>query len=340
MTNKEINLSKVTELLKKKYSGVSIVSSSNEEEKLEMVSTGNLAFDLIADGGVPFGSSVEFIGFSQSGKSLFCQIILANAQKKYGAIGIVVDREKAFMDKRARELGIDTDKVIRALPKDVLLVSDAFSFILDSIEVIRAQDEDRHIVVIIDSISAFDKDVDLEKSDSGRKQKSTKDGLRKLLGYIDDKVMVLIVNHFYYAVGVSFGDPKRASGGEGLKYFNTVRFALEDKRKIIDEKKGNEVIGSWLGIEVIKTRLGPCYRNCYVPFFYESGVPYYGGYARLLADRNYLVPKNKQEFKTMKSHTLIYKDKEKVNEFEIESFLEKHSELRFDRYPEFYEGKE
>jgi len=113
---------------------------------------------------------------------------------------------------------------------------------------------------------------------------------------------------------------------------------LEDKKKIIDEKRGNEVIGSWLGIEVIKTRLGPCYRNCYIPFSYKEGIPYYGGYARLLANRGYLIPKNKQEFGSFKQHTLIYND-EKVNEFNMKQFVEKYPELKFDKYPEYYESK-
>lgn len=330
-----IDVDKIVKSLQKNYSGV-VQLSSQKGKEFELVTTGNLAFDLISEGGIPFGLMTEFIGLSQSGKSLFCQMILANAQNDYDAVGVVVDRENSMFEKRAAELNIDTDKVIKCPPSDAKLVNEAFTFLIDSIETIRSEDEDQHIVCIIDSIAAFDKDVSLEKSDSGRKQKATKDGLRKLMGIVDDKVMVLIVNQFYYAIGVMFGDPKRASGGEGLKYFNTVRIALEDRKQILDESKGNEVIGNWLGIEVIKTRLGPCYRTCYVPFYYESGIPYYGGYARLLANRGYLIPNDKAKWGSFKNHTFAYGDKKRISEFGIEKFIEENPDLLFSNYPDYH----
>lgn len=327
-----VNLKKIADGLKKKYLNTTIVSE--DDGLVDFVSTGNLAFDLISNGGIPFGVMTEFIGFSQSGKSLFCQTILANAQQNYSAIGLYIDREGALTDKRAKELGVDTDNVIKAPPESVPTAIDAFSFVIESILNIREQDKDVYIVAVIDSIAAFDKDVDLEKADVGRKAKSIKEGLRALFTHIDKKVMVLIVNHFYYNVGIVFGPPKQAGGGEGLRYFNTLRIALEDKRKIIDPTRGNEVIGSWIGIEVIKTRLGPCYRTCYVPFYYATGVPYLGGYMRLLVDRRYVKPKNKKEFLSFKQVMIEYNDKE-YNEYNIEKFIETYPNLLFDKFPEY-----
>lgn len=332
-----MDITKVVNQLKQKYKDVNVVSES--EDPSDFVSTGNLTFDLISEGGIPFGVMTEFVGFSQSGKSLFAQQILANAQKKYDAVGVIVDRENALTNKRAVELGIDTDKMIKVGPQDTPLVVDAFNFLIDTINLIRKEDGDTYIVGIIDSIQAFDKDVDLDKSDSGRRAKSIKDGLRKLFPIIDKKVMLLIANHFYYNVGQMFGDPKRVAGGEGLRYFNTNRFALEDKLKIMDSKKGGEVVGNWIGIEVQKTRLGPCYRTCYIPFFYKEGIPYYGGYIRFLVQRGYLKPKNKQEFSKFRQQTVVYKDKS-YNEFNAEKLLRDHPELLFDKYPEYYQGDE
>ena len=136
-----------------------------------------------------------------------------------------------------------------------------------------------------------------------------------------------------------FGNPLKESGGEGLRYFNTVRFALQDKKQIIEPRKNNEVVGNWIGVEVLKTRLGPCYRKCFVPHYYETGINYYGGYARVLMNRGYLRPKNKEEFNKFRQTTLVYEqDEEKkneVDEFKIASFLEKHPELLFDKFPPF-----
>ncbi len=69
----------------------------NEVETKEFISVGNKALDLALDGGINLGSAVEISGFSQSGKTTLMQIMLANMQKKYNAIGIWLDRENAFL---------------------------------------------------------------------------------------------------------------------------------------------------------------------------------------------------------------------------------------------------
>jgi len=62
------DLSKITKGIQKKYSSASL--GSEEKEDIEFVSTGNLAFDLCADGGLPWGYITEFSGFSASGKCI------------------------------------------------------------------------------------------------------------------------------------------------------------------------------------------------------------------------------------------------------------------------------
>jgi RecA/RadA recombinase len=326
-----VDLSKIAGKLK------STVASDVPDPK-DFVSTGNLAFDLVADGGVPFGYVVEFLGFSSSGKSLFIQQIIANAQKMYGAIGLLADRENAYTNKRGEQLGIDNSQLLLLKPKEIPTITHCFNLIIENIKAIREQDEDAYICVGIDSISAFGKDVALEKSDSGRKAKAAHEGLRELLNYIDDKVMLLVANQKTYKIGVMYGDNTSSTAGESMKYYSALRFSLQDRHQIADPKRGNEVIGNWIGIEVIKTRLGPCYRECYIPHYYKTGIDYYGGYARLLVDRNFLKPKNKTEFQGFRQSTIVYEEggeKEQYNEFRIEKLLEAHPELLFKEYPEY-----
>lgn len=327
------DLGKIANALKSKYSSVEIASEI--EDPKDFVSTGNLAFDLISDGGMPFGYVIEFLGLSQSGKSTLLYQVIANSMKKYDSIGILVDRENAYIKSRGEQLGIKNENLIVVKPKDVPVSTDAFQFILDSISKVRSADEDLYIVVGIDSISAFGKDVELSKSDSGRKAKQVHEGLREVLSIMDDRIMLIVCNQVTYKVGVLYGDPRTTTAGESLKYYGTIRLALEDKRKIVDQKRGNEVIGNWIGVEVLKTRLGPCHRNCFFQHFYDIGIPYYSGYARLLSQRGYLSPKNKREFWAFKQVLLKDKDGREINENEIESYLKEHPELLFSSYPEF-----
>jgi len=106
-----MDLSKIAKKLK-------ATLADDMEDSPDMTSTGNLAFDLIIDGGMPFGYVVELLGLSASGKSTFIQKIIATAQKKYDAVGVLIDRENAFFKPRAKELGIDTKNLFLAKPKD------------------------------------------------------------------------------------------------------------------------------------------------------------------------------------------------------------------------------
>lgn len=332
-----IDLDKIVKDLKKNYSSVSI--ASNIEDPSDYVSTGNYAFDLISDGGVPFGYCVEFLGLSQSGKSLFLHQLIANAQRDYGAIGILLDRENAYTKERGIQLGIDNDKLIRVKSRDIPIIQDAFEFIISTIEKIRAQNKKAYIVIGLDSISAFGKDVDLKKSDQGRKAKAAHEGLREVTTFIDNNTMFLVANQVTFKIGVAFGNPKTSTAGESMKYYSTLRFSLEDRKQIKDASRGEEVVGNWLKVEAIKTRLGPCYRWCYVPHFYKTGIEYMGGYIRLLVDRGYLKAKNVQEFKSFKQGLALL-DKEVVDEIKVKEFLEKHPELKFEEYPEYNIKKE
>ena len=88
-------------------------------------------------------------------------------------------------------------------------------------------------------------------------------------------------------------------------------------------------------MEAIKTRLGPCWRQCYLQHFYDTGINYHSGYFRLLSQRNYFKPKNKQQFWAFNQTTLVDKDGKEINENKAEDYLKKHPEMLFDSYPEY-----
>ena len=66
------DLDKIVRSLKKRYDSISVGNELPTE--YEFIPTGSLAFDLLSDGGVPMGFVTEFLGLSQSGKSLFIHL--------------------------------------------------------------------------------------------------------------------------------------------------------------------------------------------------------------------------------------------------------------------------
>lgn len=322
-----VNLEEIIKKLSKKY-----IIAGNKEDSNEYISTGNLALDLSLGGGIAWGYATEWSGKSGSGKTLMLQLMLAYAQQKYGAIGVWFDREKAWFRERATELGIDVDKVILIPPEDIVTVGDAE---LKAKEILADIPSDVYKFIAIDSISAFAKEG--FKADMGKKAKSLHELFRAILPYVNNNTSFNFTNQRTFKIGILFGNPETTTGGEGPKYYSTYRIKLDDRNSIKDDKKGGEIVGNWIQALIIKTRRGPNYRDVTFPFFFKEGIPYYGGYARLLVDRNFLKPKNKKDFLNLKQVTVIYKDKQ-FSEHDIERFVEEHPELLFNKFPEYNQG--
>ena len=330
--SKEID--KVVKKLKETYGSLRVAGA--ETDTREFISTGNKALDLALDGGIAWGYAVEFSGKSGSGKTTLMQKMLADAQQKYGAIGIWLDREKAWYNDRAESLGIDLDKVMVVHPQDIAEVRHGTQFIFD---VLPTLPKKAYKFIAIDSIASFDDPTKIDKADMGKKSQQVHRMFRRLLPLVDNKTILIFANHRTFKIGVLFGDNETVTGGEGVKFYTSYRMKLDDRRDIKDASKGNEIVGNWLKAKVIKTRSGPNYRTVVFPHYYKTGIPYLGGYARLLVDRNYLKPKNKKEFNAFNQVLVKYKDNE-FSEFDIEKKLKEFPELDFNEYPEWYEEKE
>ena len=329
---KEID--KAVKKLKETYGSLRVAGA--EADTREFISTGNKALDLALDGGIAWGYAVEFSGKSGSGKTTLMQKMLADAQQKYGAIGIWLDREKAWYNDRAESLGIDLDKAMVVHPQDIAEVRHGTQFIFD---VLPTLPKKAYKFIAIDSIASFDDPTKIDKADMGKKSQQVHRMFRRLLPLVDNKTILIFANHRTFKIGVLFGDNETVTGGEGVKFYTSYRMKLDDRKDIKDVSKGNEIIGNWLKAKVIKTRSGPNYRTVVFPHYYKTGIPYLGGYARLLVDRNYLKPKNKDKFNSFKQVMVKYKDNE-FSEFDIEKKLKEFPELDFNEYPEWYEEKE
>jgi len=318
----------VQKLIKNLKSKVPGIRLGSEEPPLEYISTGNLALDLALEGGIAWGYVGEWLGKSASGKTLLLQMLLSDAQKKYDTIGIWFDREKAFFKNRAEELGIDTNKVILIEPQEIVTVADCEAV---AKEILPKIPPEKYKFIAIDSISAFAKEGD--KADMGKKAQALHNFFRTLIPMMDDRTSLNFTNQITFKIGILFGDPSTSTGGEGPKYYSTYRLKLDNKKEIRNEN--NMVIGNWIKAVILKTRLGPSFREIEFPFYYKDGISYSGGLARMLDKAGILKPKNKAEFKAYKSHTLLYGEGgEKVDEFRIEEFLERHPEVDVTKYPD------
>lgn len=348
------DLSGIVSLIKKDFGKNSDVGlACDEPDETDFISTGSKVLDLCIHGeGLPMhGKITELLGLFSSGKSLILQTVIANAQKKYDAIGILCDRENAYNKERGQQLGINNNLLIYAPAKDIPTITDATNFICASIERIREKFPERKIVIGLDSIAAFDKipkikvKVDADgnetevrsesKADMGKKAKSVHESMRRLLNYLDRNTMFVFCNQVTFMPGVMFGPSDTTTSGEGPRFYSSIRIKLEQGKKIIDKSKGGEVIGQEIKCTIIKSRLAASYRKCVIPFYYSSGVDYWKGYFRMLADRN-LIETNTTKGDTAYAH-FVYKET-KFKEGQEKLVIDKFPELLFDKYPDWGSG--
>ena len=266
-----MDLKKVVNKIKEDFGDVDIASDVHDPQ--DFISTGNKAVDLMLGGkGIPFGYLVEWAGLSGSGKTLMLQVMLANAQREFSAIGVWLDREGAFTLQRAAELNIDTDNLILAKPSAIPTVVEAEKFIVSTLSLLRDKYPDKYLFVAIDSLSAFGKTQLGE--DMGRKAKALHSLFRQVLPLVDSRTSFHFANQVIFNPGIMFGDTKTTTGGEGPKYYTSFRLSLDDKKPIVDTSKGGEVIGNWINFFLAKTRHGPKARQVQIPFLYKEGFDY------------------------------------------------------------------
>ena len=324
------DLKNIIKAIKKEFLHTEV--ASDIPDLCDYISTGNWVIDLMLGGyGIPFGFVTEWAGLSASGKTLMLQQQLAIAQRDYDAIGIWADRENAFFNERAREMGINIDNVILGKPQDFPTVSEAEAWLLKAIATVRAKFPDVYIYVAVDSISSFYSKQKGE--DMGRKAKHLHSLYKKVLPFVDSKVSFNYANQITFKPDVMFGNAQTTTGGEAPKYYSHFRLFLDNKRDIISDQ--GEVVGNHIHFRVKKTRTSPNFREAIIPFYFDSrGIPEWGGYVRMLVNLGYVKPKNKVEFKKFAQKTVLYNDRQYYEE-EVERILSQNHELIFDEWPGF-----
>lgn len=215
----------------------------------EWIDTGSYALNAIISGslygGVPMGRLTGFIGPESCGKTLMCNKIMANAQKK-GMHVAYFDTEGALDEATATRLGCDASKIKHAPTEITEECRNQIVKLLENIVEMKMQGK---VLLVIDSvgnlITAQEKnkiDEGAVTKDMGNRAQSLKSMMRAITHAAKKaKCPVIFTNHIYEDPSQLHPSAiKKQAGGSGPLYMASVIVQMAKKTERSEDSKNKD----------------------------------------------------------------------------------------------------